>query len=155
MKPTKITNLLLVMLSVGIVSYFVIQQIIGSGLPSPATTLNIVLLLPGLAVILAVAALPMIRYRSGLKKFETNKGPRPKLVEPAFAVRILALAKAVSLTGSVFVGWLGAVLLHQIDNGAGVPMSALGVLGAIVMVVTGVLVEWLFRIPPDRDGEGA
>lgn len=155
MKPTKITNLLGLIVAVAAVSYFLIQQMIGNGLPSPSTSINLVLLQPALAIILGLASIPMIRYRRGLRKFEDGKGKRPKLVEPGYAVRILALAKAVSLTGSIFVGWESAILLHQLSHESSLLLSILGVVGAILMVVVGVIVETLFRIPPDRDGESA
>lgn len=155
MKPTKITNLIALAIVVAIASYFLIQQLIGSGLPSPSTSLNLVLLQPVLAIILGLAAIPMIRYRRGLRKFEEGKGKRPKLVEPGYAVRILALAKAVSLTGSIFVGWVAAILIHELSRAGSALMSVLGIVGAISMVIVGVIVELLFRIPPDRDGESA
>lgn len=153
MKPTKISNLLSAAASVGVAGFFVIQQMVGSGLPAPNIGLNIVLIQPSLAVILVLSAIPMMRYRSGLKKFEDDKGKRPAPVDSAYAVRTLALAKAVSLTGSVFVGWVSGVFVYELisPEGTKLLLTILGLVGALAMVAAGLIIESLFRIPPDKD----
>ena len=156
MKPTKIANLITAALLVGVVGFFVIQQMVGAGLPAPLIGLNLVLIQPSLAIILVLSAIPMMRYRSGLKKFEEKKGKRPVPVDSTYAIRTLALAKAVSLTGSIFIGWAIAVLTYQlISPEPKLLLTILGFVGAALMVAAGLLVENLFRIPPDRDGDAA
>lgn len=157
MKPTKLTNLAGIALIVAVVGFFVIQIMVGNGLPAPTVAINIILIQPSLALILFLSAIPIIRYRSSLKKFLDSKGVRPKPVDPTYALRSLAFAKSVSLTGSIFVGWQTAILVYQLV----VPQSTsflnpvLGILGAITMTVVGIVVENLFRVPPDRDGDAA
>jgi hypothetical protein len=99
----------------------------------------------------------MLRYRSALKKFVEDKGPRPKPVDPIYAVRSVAFGKSVSLTGSIFVGWQLAVLVYQLlqPQSTGVLYVVLGLGGAISMTVVGLIVENLFRIPPDQEGDEA
>lgn len=157
MKPTKISNLVTAAALVGIAGFFVIQQMVGSGLPAPTIGLNIVLIQPSLAVILVLSAIPMMRYRRGLKKFEDDKGKRPAPVDSAYAIRTLALAKAVSLTGSIFVGWTLGVLVYQLisPEGTKLLLTILGFVGALVMVAAGLFIENLFRIPPDKDADAA
>lgn len=157
MKPTKISNLITAASLVGVVGFFVIQQMVGSGLPAPTIGLNLVLIQPSLAIILVLSAIPIMRYRSGLKKFEDDKGKRPGRVDSNYAVRTLALSKAVSLTGSIFVGWAGAVLVYQLISPEATKLSLtiLGMVGALVMVVAGLVIENLFRIPPDKDADAA
>ncbi len=157
MKPTKISNLLIAALLVAIGGFFVIRQMIGSGLPSPTAGLNIVLLQPALAIILTLSAIPMMRYRAGLKQFEEQKGKRPTPVDSSYAIRTLALAKAVSLTGSIFTGWQAAILISQLLSPveSKLVLSILGIVGALSMVAAGLIIENLFRIPPDRDGDAA
>ncbi len=157
MKPTKISNLITAAGVVGVVGFFVIQQMVGSGLPAPTLGLNLVLIQPSLAIILVLSAIPIIRYRNGLKKFEEEKGKRPVPVDSNYAVRTLALSKAVSLTGSIFVGWAGAVLVYQLisPEGTKLLLTLLGLIGALVMVVAGLVIENLFRIPPDKDADAA
>lgn len=157
MKPTKFTNLITAAALVGLVGFFVIQQLVGNGLPAPTLGLNLVLIQPSLAVILVLSAIPIIRYRNGLKKFEEDQAKRPARVDPNYAVRTLALAKAVSLTGSIFVGWAGAVLVYQLisPEGTKLLLTLLGLVGALVMVAVGLIIENLFRIPPDKDPDSA
>ncbi len=157
MKQTKISTLIGIAGVIAIAGEFLIRQMVGQGLPAPTTGLNIVFIQPSLAVILTLSAIPMIRYRAGLKKFLDNKGPRPKPVDPAYAVRTLALAKAMSLTGSIFVGWQLAILFYQLSlpEATSLIQTVLGLIGAIIMFVVGLVIENLFRVPPDRDGEGA
>lgn len=156
MKPTRITNLVTSALIVGVVGFFVIQQMVGAGLPAPLIGLNLVLILPSLAIILVLSSIPIMRYRSGLKKFEEAKGKRPTPVDSTYAIRTLALAKAVSLTGSIFIGWALAMLTYQlISPEPKLLLTILGLVGASLMVASGLVVENLFRIPPDRDGDAA
>lgn len=156
MKPTKITNLISLLAIVGITGFFVIQQFVGAGLPAPAVGLNLVIILPSVAVILVLSSIPMIRYRSGLKKFEEGKGKRPTPVDSAYAIRTLALSKAVSIAGSIFAGWSLAVLTHQLISPEPRPLlTILGLVGSLVLTTAGLIVENLFRIPPDRDGDAA
>lgn len=156
-KPTKIINLITVAILVGVAGFFVIQQLVGNGFPAPAIELNLVLIQPALAIILVLSAIPMFRYRSGLKKFETEKGNRPSRVDSTYAVRTVALAKSVSLTGSIFAGWALAVLVSQLISPEATRflMTILGLVGAVVMVGAGLLIENIFRIPPDRDTDAA
>lgn len=157
MKPTKISNLITTALVVGVAGFFVIQLLVGNGLPVPTIGLNLVLIQPALALILVFSAIPIMRYRSGLKKFEADQGKRPARVDSNYAVRTLALAKAVSLTGSIFVGWNLSVLVYQLISPEGTRflLTAFGLLGAIAMVAAGLIIENLFRVPPDRDTDAA
>ena len=157
MEPTKLSNLFTVSLIVGVAGFFVIQQLVGNGLPAPTIGLNLVLIQPSLAVILVLSAIPIMRYRRELKKFEADMGKRPGRVDSNYAVRTVALAKAVSLTGSIFVGWNLAILVYQLisPEGTRFALTAFGLVGAISMVAAGLIIENLFRVPPDRDADSA
>jgi hypothetical protein len=156
-KATKLSNLISIASAVASLGYFAIQIMVGNGLPAPAIAINVVLVQPAIALILFLSVIPMLRYRSALKKFVDDKGPRPKPVDPIYAVRSVAFGKSVSLTGSIFVGWQLAVLVYQLlhPQSAGVLYVVLGLGGAISMTVVGLIVENLFRIPPDREGDEA
>ena len=157
MKPTKVLNLTSITIAVSVIGFFVIQLMVGNGLPAPTSTPNIILLQPGLALILFLSAIPMIRYRASIKKFADNKGQRPKPVDPTYAIRSLAFAKSVALTGSIFTGWHLGVATYQLlaPQTTSLLNPALGVAGALTMTVFGLVVENLFRVPPDRDGDSA
>jgi len=157
LKPTKLLNLISIASAVAVIGFFVIQLMVGNGLPAPTSGLNIILLQPGLAIILFLSAIPMIRYRGKLKQFAEKKGKRPKPVDPTYAIRTIALAKSISLTGSVFAGWHAAILVYQLlaPQTIAVVGPILGTLGALSMTVVGLVVENLFRIPPDQERDSA
>ena len=157
MKPTRITNLATAFVLVVVAGFFVIRSLVGSGQPAPSIGLNLVLIQPALAVILILSAIPMIRYRRGLRKLEDNQGKRPVPVDSRYAIRTLALAKAFSLAGSIIGGWALAVLLYQLTSPetTKVTLPILGLVGAAIMVAAGLFTENLFRIPPEKDGDAA
>lgn len=157
MKATKLTNLVTMAIAVAVVGYFAIQIMVGNGLPAPTIAINVILIQPSISLILFLSAIPMIRYRNALKKFVDAKGARPKPVDSVYAVRSLAFGKSVSLTGSIFVGWQLAILVYQLllPQGTGILNVVLGLAGALSMTVVGLVVENLFRIPPDRESDEA
>ena len=157
MKQTRISNLIAALAITALAGYFIIQQLSGNGMPTPNADLSMLVIQPVAAVVLGLMAIPIIRYRSALKKFMDDKGKRPALVDSRYAIRTLALAKSLSLTGSIFAGWHIALIVYRVvEVGAeGITLSVLGVIGSVIMATVGVIVENLFRIPPDRDGEAA
>lgn len=157
MKPTKLLNLVGFAVATAVIGFFVIQQLVGNGFPAPTVELNIMLIQPSLALILFLSAIPILRYRTNLKKFVDGKAKRPKPVDPTYAIRSLAFAKSVSLTGSIFVGWQSAILVYQLlaPHAVSILKPILGISGALTMAIVGLIVENLFRIPPDRDGDTA
>lgn len=157
MKPTRIANLIVLFAIVAGVGFFVIRQLVGMGQPAPTIGLNLVVIQPVLATILALSAIPVIRYRRGLKKLESNPGKRPAPVDSRYAIRTLALAKAFSLTGSISAGWSLAVIFYQLtspDN-ARLTLPILDFVGACLMVAVGLFVESQLRLPPDQEGDAA
>ena len=157
MKPTKIVNLAIAGAAVALVGFFFIRQLVGAGIAAPVIAINLVVIQPILAAVLVLSALPIIRYRRGLSKFEVGAGKRPTPVESNYALRMLALAKAMSLTGSISAGWsiaiIGNLLASQFEGK--VLMPILGAVSALAMVAAGLVVENLFRIPPEKDGDAA
>lgn len=157
MKPTKLANLSYLTAAVAVAGFFVIRFMVGSGLPSPVAGLNMVILQPVLSVILVISSVPMLRYKRALKNFEAGKAKRPGLIDAGYAVRTVALAKAVSLTGSIFTGWFAGLLVEQLSNteGANIAFTIFAIIGALFMTVAGIFVENLFRVPPDENGDAA
>lgn len=157
MKPTRISNLIVALAITSLAGYFIVQQVSATGQATPHAELGLLIIQPVASLVLGLMSIPIIRYRSALKKFMDEKGKRPALVDSRYAIRTLALAKSLSLTGSIFGGWHIALIFYRVvEVGAeGITPAVLGVVGSILMATVGVLVEGLFRIPPDRDGEAA
>ena len=86
------------------------------------------------------------------------RGTATRPLDPFFAMRVLLLAKASSLTGALLVGAAAAMLVHAVSRTglAATPAfwpDVLTGVGALVLVAAGLVVEWWCRIPPqDRGG---
>lgn len=112
--------------------------------------------IPSIAAILLLLALPVWRYRRALKQLaEKPSAPRPKRVDPFYAVRLLLLAKASSISATAFLGWHVGVMIAQVLSPVvavgSVLQNAWGVVGSILLLVAALLVEWICRTPEDGD----
>lgn len=84
----------------------------------------------------------------------------PKRVDPVFAIRVLAFAKASSLAGSVIGGAAVSVVVFVLTRPviaeALLPLSIAGLVGAAVLLVAGLIAEsWCVLPPDDRDAQRA
>lgn len=86
------------------------------------------------------------------------RGTTTRHVDPFFAMRVLMLAKASSLTGALLVGAVAAWLVYAITRSDSIATPAFwpdivtGV-GATALGVAGLIVEWWCRIPPQDDAD--
>jgi len=154
MKPTKILHLIVAAASAAIVSYLLIRLAIGAGFKVPVSGLNLVLTLPIIGAIVLLLAIPIIRYRRSLRELtkagSTGLNAMPKRVDPFYAVRVLMLAKATAIAGSLFVGWhLGAVAVQasQPVVADSIWFNVAGLIGSVLMSVAGVITERICKIP--------
>ena len=79
-------------------------------------------------------------------------------MDPFFAMRVLVLAKASSLTGALLVGAAGAFLGYAVTRTGSVAVPAfwpdvITGIGALALCVAGLIVEWWCRIPPQDRAE--
>lgn len=86
------------------------------------------------------------------------RGKRDRAVDPFFAMRVLVLSKACSLVGSLLTGAGAGVLLYDLSRTVPPPVPTLvavigAAVGAVCVVVAGLLVESWLRIPPSDDTE--
>ena len=150
--PTQLMMFLAVGLVAGLSSSQLATSFGYSFLVSPASLL---IVLPVIAIGIYVASYPIYRYRKKAEKYES--GPRPTRPNPFFAFRVLLVARAVALTGSLFAGWHLGQLLWLISFSvapAGLVLpTVLGLLGSASMLSGGLLGEYNCRAPRDP-GEG-
>ena len=115
----------------------------GSATFTPTPTLYAVLVL--IAVLVVLVGVPVRR---------TVQGRRERPVDPFFAMRVLVLAKASSLTGALLAGFAAALVVYALTR-AGVPVAPsfvpdlITVVAAIAVLVVGLIVEGWCRIPPE------
>ncbi|GAA1453311.1 DUF3180 domain-containing protein [Nesterenkonia lacusekhoensis] len=81
---------------------------------------------------------------------------KPRRLHPLQAVRVVAAAQACGYAGALIAGWHGGVL---IDLGPAAGLSApnassslVMIIGGLIWVIIGFVVEQLCRIPPDEGG---
>ena len=155
MKPTKILSLAIGAFLAAVATYGIVRAIIASGGSVPVSPRNLLISIPLIAVIEVAIAIPIFRYRRELSKF-AETGKRPKRVDPFYAVRILALAKATAISGSLFVGFAVSLVILQL----GLPVipdsiwqNAVAFVESIVLTVVAVIIERACKLPDD--GESA
>ena len=86
------------------------------------------------------------------------RGTARRRVDPFFAMRVLVLAKASSLTGALLVGAAAALVVWTVTrvNGVSTPgfwPDVLTGVGALALAVAGLIVESWCRIPPEDRAE--
>jgi predicted membrane protein len=116
----------------------------------PPLTLGIALLFIGVVVVLL--AVPIRRLTRG-------KSRNP--IDPFYATRVLILAKASALIGSLLTGFAAGVTIYLLTR-AEVPVNSVGpaiatFIGAACLLAGGLIAEHMCTIPPsddDDDDEG-
>lgn len=153
MKPTKIWSLVIAALIAGLVSFGIIRAVVASGGSIPVSPKNLLVSIPLIAIIELLVAIPIFRYRSQLSKFATT-GKRPKRVNPFYAVRMAALAKASAISGALFSGFTLSLVILQLSLPI-VPDSIwqniVAAVDSIFLTVAAIVIERFCRLPEDGD----
>jgi hypothetical protein len=152
MKPTKILNLVLVVFITVVASFVAVRFLVGNGQAIPLSPMNLLITLVAIAILLLLLTLPIWQYKSGLKQAISK---RPKRVDPFYAVRVVLLAKASSISGAVFVGWhLGIVLLQlfsPVRASAVLIQNGFGLAASLILVIAAFIAEQICRLPNDPE----
>ena len=143
-KPT----ILIVLAVLGAAGGWLVQlwlQTTGRPIVIPPVTLAIALSLIGILVLLA--AIPV--YRSVIRAAQ-------RAVDPFYATRVVVLAKASSLTGAILGGVLAAFLVFLLSRPVvpavgSVSIAIFTTVGAIVLLVGGLVAEKMCTLPPEDD----
>jgi hypothetical protein len=119
----------------------------GAAVFIPPLTLPITLL--AVAIIVLAFAVPIRR---------AVRGRTVRRIDPFQATRIVVLAKACSLSGALLVGagiGVGAYLLTRdvLPGGNAILLTALATVGAVILLVAGLLAELFCTLPPGDDDE--
>ncbi|MBW4042989.1 MAG: DUF3180 domain-containing protein [Acidobacteria bacterium] len=106
--------------------------------------------------VLFVLAVGLVLLGRPVRRLVRGKARRP--IDPFFAMRVLVLAKASSLTGALLVGAAAALLVYAVTRTGTVVVPAfwpdvLTGVGALALCVAGLIVEWWCRIPPQDRAE--
>ena len=132
------------------------QFFVSIGQPFPQSPGSLLLTLPLCALGGYLATLPIVRYRKKLEKFTSGATKqRPERVNPFYAFRVLVLARAIAIAGTGFLGWhLGQLLwllAFSVAASALVLPTVFGALGALAMLIGGLLGEQNCKSPKDPE----
>jgi hypothetical protein len=141
---------LVLLFAVGAVLAWLLQITLaatGRAVVIPPYTLGVALLLIGGIIIAMAWPVRQVARRV--------KGAR---VDPFYATRVVMLAKASSLGGALLtgagIGILGYLLTRSVIAGVGsLTMAAVAAGGAVLLLVAGLVAEYMCTIPPDDDDQ--
>ncbi|AOX65572.1 MULTISPECIES: DUF3180 domain-containing protein [unclassified Curtobacterium] len=151
MKPTRASTLLSVAV-VAAVAGFALDAVLASRQAPTlflATPLGVTLAFIGIAVVLM--ARPVRRHaRDGAS--------RSHPVDPLYAIRVVVLAKASSIAGSLFGGFGAGLLVYLLTRSAfpslgSVLPNAVAVGGGLVLTVCALVAERMCIAPPGDDDD--
>ncbi len=149
MKRTGPITLVLCAVSGAIVAGLVQVALASAGRPVVVVPFTLALALIAIGAIVVALAWPIRRMTKG-----SGSGP----VDPFFATRVVMLAKASSISGSlvsgVAIGMLGYLLSRSVVPGAASTTPAIAALvGALALMTCGLVAEAMCRIPPRDDDD--
>lgn len=153
MKPTKFINLLAWFVPAITAGYITAEILVGTGSSIPVATIDIIVTLPLIAAAEVLAAIPLFKYRKSLN--DKKVAPR---VNPFYAVRVLLMAKAILLAGTIFAGWHIGLAWAQFTSPVvteAIWSNLGGFVGGFLMAVAGYVVERFCRIPEDDSSDPA
>lgn len=167
--------LVLLALAGGVVTWAFEVWLTATGSGSLVPSIAFAVTLAVMAVVVLAVAWPVRRYTAALRRLDAASDAASRgrdaaggdteaaarevarlRVDPFRATFAVALAKAVSLAGSVFLGGSAAVLLWLASRtvvGDGVAESVVALVASVLLVVAGLVAESWCSLPPDR-GEG-
>lgn len=155
MKPTRILTLTLNVVITAVLAAIIVFALIGAGLAVPVSGLNLLLTMPAIGIIDLALVWPILRYKKGLADFRLGvSANRPKRPEPFYAVRVLMISKSSAIAGAWFLGWHLGVVFVQLNTGGlteSVWREGFGALGALLLMVAGLIAERGCRLPDDGD----
>jgi hypothetical protein len=131
-----------------VVGWMLEVGLVASGRPALIPPFTLGLAVASTGIIIVLVALPVFRV--------VRKVPGAR-VDPFYATRVVLLAKASSLAGALAVGFAAAILVFLLTRSVlpavgSVSMSVVTVVGAVLLLVGGLIAEKMCTLPPDDDG---
>ncbi|MEY4500077.1 MAG: hypothetical protein RL319_1065 [Actinomycetota bacterium] len=153
MKPTKIWSLLVSIFIAGVITFIAVKALVANGGSVPVAPNNLLISIPSIAVIELLAAIPVFRYRRELAKY-VSTGKRPKRIDPFYAVRVLALAKATAISGSLFAGFAASLVILQVTlpvTPDSISLNVFALVESVLLIVVAFIIERSCKLPDDGD----
>lgn len=150
---------LVALVVVGAAAAALVQTALASGgrpiIVIPVTLPFALAAIGALVVSLAVPIRRMTRYRS-----DPDRAPvGGRGIDPFYATRVVALAKASALAGALLTGVGAGAVLYLLTRSVTPPVGSTasavgGLVGAAILLTCGLVAESMCRVPPgDDDGD--
>jgi hypothetical protein len=115
-------------------------------------------LLPPVSLPVALVGISALVLAAGWPIRQAVHGASGHRVDPFRAMRVVLLAKASTLAGSLLGGAAVGVAIYLasrpvLPSASSFATTLLSVGGAIILIVCGLLVEHWCRVPPEDDGD--
>jgi hypothetical protein len=157
MKPTKFLTLLMPTVIAWSLVYVFVRLMIANGGSVPVATTTVLVTLPSIAILELVFAWPVLRYSRAMKKFEPG-AERPKRVDPFYATKVLALAKATSIAGALFLGAALGLVFMQLGAPVvpdSIALNFVALVESIALIAVALFIERSCKIKDDGDSKNA
>ena len=121
-----------------------------AGTAAASTPFTLALSLAVIGVLVVVFALPV---RRAVRDRERHR------VDPFYATRVVILAKASSIAGSLLFGATGAIVIYLLTRTVvaavgSIFASSAAVVGSVVLLACGLVAENMCSLPPDDEDRG-
>jgi hypothetical protein len=157
MKPTKFLTLLMPTVIAWSLIYVVVRLMIQNGASVPVATLTVLVTLPSIALLELVFAWPVLRYSSQMKKYVPG-GERPKRLDPFYATKVLALAKATSIAGALFLGAALGLVFMQLGAPVvpdSIALNFVALVESVALIAVALFIERSCKIKDDGDSNSS
>jgi hypothetical protein len=147
---TRPVLLLLYAIFGGALGWMLESALSAAGAPTAVPPITLALALALIGVLVVLFALPVRR---------AVRDRTRQRIDPFYATRVVILAKASSIAGSVIAGAaIGIVvffLTRAVVAGVGsIVMSIAAAVGAVVLLSGGLIAEYMCSLPPDEPDKG-
>jgi hypothetical protein len=144
MKRTRVSTLVLLVIIGGLVGGLVEVALASSGRAIIIPPLTLPIALAAIGAIVIVLAVPIRRLTKG-----KSKAP----IDPYYATRVVMLAKACAISGSLVVGLAVGITIYLLTRLAVPGVGSIGLaivsfFGAAILLAAGLIAEFMCTIPP-------
>jgi Protein of unknown function (DUF3180). len=149
MRRSHATPLIGLGLAGAVVGFLIELTLVAGSMPMLVPPVSLPLTLVAIAAIVVGFAIPIYRAVHGKTRVHIN---------PFRAMRVAVLAKASSLAGAMLTGAGLGVLVFLLSRSVlpaadSIALAIGATAGAIILLVGGLVAEWLCTLPPPRDDD--
>jgi hypothetical protein len=114
---------------------------------------------PPLTLAIGLALIGLVDIALAWPVRKVAKGTAKSRVDPFYATRVVVLAKASAISGALLAGVAAGFVAYLLSRSV-TPVGSIGfsismVVGAVVLMVCGLVAEHMCRLPPDDTEENS